>query len=454
MTRMEQQGQAQSEQLNISENIKGQILKTDTNKVIRTALIILACTLGVFLLWAAFAPLNQGAAAGGFVTVADYRKVVQHQYGGTVREILIREGQEVKRGQVLVKLEDSEIKARFTQIRGEFFTALAAQARLQAERAFGAKVVYPEEVLEFRNDPEIKRVLTAQEELFRARRAKIETDKKVISESIRGLKDYSEQLKAQIKSYESQLSIVKSQIQSLRSLSEEGYYPKNRFLDLERAAEDLRGRISETLANQKRAEAAAQEYMIRLNALERDYLRDVEAELAEVEKRLPGLRDSYYALKDMLDKTEIKAPEDGIVMGLRVHTIGGVISPGHPIMEIVPKNSELIIEAKLLPNDIEDVKVGQTADLHFVALDPKKTPVLEGKVIYISPDTQIDEASRIPFYLVRVKITEETLEKIRKINKEITPGMPVQVVIKTGSRTFLSYLLKPFIDRLAISFLK
>lgn len=451
---METSQQAQSEQPKVEVTKIEQTLKTDTSKVIRTALIILACTLGVFLLWAAFAPLNQGAAAGGFVTVADYRKVVQHQYGGTVKEILVKEGQEVKKGQVLIKLEDSEIQARFTQIRGEYFSALAARARLQAERAFGVKVLYPDEVLELKEEPEIKRILQAQEELFRARRAKIETDKKVIMESIRGLKDYTEQLRAQIKSYESQLNIVKTQIQSLKNLSEEGYYPKNRFLDLERMAEDLRGRISETLANQSRAEATAQEYMMRLSALERDYLREVESELAEVEKRLPGLRDSYYALKDMLDKTEIKSPEDGTVMGLRVHTIGGVISAGHPIMEIVPKNSELIIEAKLLPNDIEDVKVGQSADLHFVALDPKKTPVLEGKVIYISPDTQIDEASRMPFYLVRVKINEETLEKIRKINKEITPGMPVQVVIKTGSRTFLSYLLKPFIDRLAISFLK
>lgn len=451
---METSQQAQSEQPKVEVTKIEQTLKTDTSKVIRTALIILACTLGVFLLWAAFAPLNQGAAAGGFVTVADYRKVVQHQYGGTVKEILVKEGQEVKKGQVLIKLEDSEIQARFTQIRGEYFSALAARARLQAERAFGVKVLYPDEVLELKEEPEIKRILQAQEELFRARRAKIETDKKVIMESIRGLKDYTEQLRAQIKSYESQLNIVKTQIQSLKNLSEEGYYPKNRFLDLERMAEDLRGRISETLANQSRAEATAQEYMMRLSALERDYLREVESELAEVEKRLPGLRDSYYALKDMLDKTEIKSPEDGTVMGLRVHTIGGVISAGHPIMEIVPKNSELIIEAKLLPNDIEDVKVGQSADLHFVALDPKKTPVLEGKVIYISPDTQIDEASRMPFYLVRVKINEETLEKIRKINKEITPGMPVQVVIKTSSRTFLSYLLKPFIDRLAISFLK
>jgi len=273
-------------------------------------------------------------------------------------------------------------------------------------------------------------------------------------ESLSGFKHYAEQLSQQKLSYEKQLEIIKGQLQSLKSLSEEGYYPRNRFLDLERAAEDLRGKIAETSANQLRAQATVQEYMMRMSAIERDYLRDVEAELADIEKKLPGLRDSYNAIRDMLYKTEIKSPEDGIAMGLRVHTIGGVISPGQPILEIVPKNAELIVEAKLSPTHIEDVKKGQSADLHFVALDPKKTPILEGNVVYVSPDILTDEATKAPYYLVRVEIKEDSMKKIKKLNKEITPGMPVQVVIKTGSRTFLSYLFKPFLDRLAISFLR
>jgi len=429
-------------------------VKTDTSKTVKISLTVLACTLGIFLLWAAFAPLNQGASAGGFVTVANYRKVIQHQYGGTIKDILVKEGEEVKKGQVLIKLEDSDIKARYAQIRGEFITALVIQARLNAERAFMSKIIYPEEVLKFKDEPEIKRVIMAQEEFFRARRAKLDTDRRIIMESLSGFKHYAEQLSQQKLSYEKQLQIINGQLQSLKSLSEEGYYPRNRFLDLERAAEDLRGKIAETSANQLRAQATVQEYMMRMSAIERDYLRDVEAELADIEKKLPGLRDSYNAIRDMLDKTEIKSPEDGIAMGLRVHTIGGVISPGQQILEIVPKNAELIVEAKLSPTHIEDVKKGQSADLHFVALDPKKTPILEGNVVYVSPDILTDEATKTPYYLVRVEIKEDSMKKIKKLNKEITPGMPVQVVIKTGSRTFLSYLFKPFLDRLAISFLR
>jgi len=429
-------------------------VKTDTSKTVKISLTVLACTLGIFLLWAAFAPLNQGASAGGFVTVANYRKVIQHQYGGTIKDILVKEGEEVKKGQVLIKLEDSDIKARYAQIRGEFITALVIQARLNAERAFMSKIIYPEEVLKFKDEPEIKRVIMAQEEFFKARRAKLDADRRIIMESLSGFKHYAEQLSQQKLSYEKQLQIINGQLQSLKSLSEEGYYPRNRFLDLERAAEDLKGKIAETSANQLRAQATVQEYMMRMSAIERDYLRDVEAELADIEKKLPGLRDSYNAIRDMLDKTEIKAPENGIAMGLRVHTIGGVISPGQPILEIVPKNAELIVEAKLSPTHIEDVKKGQSADLHFVALDPKKTPILEGNVVYVSPDILTDEATKAPYYLVRVEIKEDSMKKIKKLNKEITPGMPVQVVIKTGSRTFLSYLFKPFLDRLAISFLR
>jgi len=443
--------EVQTQKQDLTEQIN---LKTDTRKIIKTSLIVLASTLGLFLLWAAFAPLNQGAPAFGSVSVANYRKVVQHQYGGTIKDILVKDGEEVKKGQTIIKLEDSDAKAKYAQIRGEYVTALIVQARLNAEMAFMSKISYPEEVIQMQDDPEISRVITAQEDFFRARRAKLDTDRRIIMESLTGFKHYSAQLNEQKASYEKQLKITKEQIESIKALLDEGYYPRNKFLELERTAEDLRGKIAETSANQLRAEATVQEYLMRLRAIERDYLKEVKEELADVEKKLPGLRDSYNAIKDVLEKTEIKAPEDGIAMGLKVHTIGGVISPGQPILEIVPKNAELIVEAKLSPSYVEDIKQGQSADLHFTALDSKKTPVLEGTVVYVSPDVMTDEHTKEPYYLVRVKINEETLKKIKELNKQITAGMPVQVVIKTGSRTFLSYLFKPFIDRLAFSFLK
>jgi HlyD family type I secretion membrane fusion protein len=305
-----------------------------------------------------------------------------------------------------------------------------------------------------KDDPEIRRMINIQEALFRARRTKLETEKRVIMESVRGLKDYAVNLQRQKDYYLNQLRIVEKQMENLRDLSNEGYFPKNKYLELERIAEELRGKIAEITANQLRAEASVSEYLLRADALEREYIKDVESELAEVEKKLLALRDNYEAVKDMLEKTEIKSPDDGIVMALKVHTIGQVIPQGQTIMEIVPKNSELIIEGKLSPAHVEEVRVGQKVDLRFIALDPKKTPVLEGELIYVSPDVMFDEVNKTTYYLIRVKIKEESIERLKKINKDIIPGMPVQVVIKTGSRTFLSYIFKPFLDRLAISFLK
>lgn len=428
--------------------------KHSIKKIVKITLIVLACTLGVFLIWASVAPISQGAPALGYVAVANYKKVVQHQYGGTVKDILVKEGDEVKKGQTLIKLEDSDIKAKYANIRAEYISALVVQSRLQAERAFMHRIVYPQEVIQMKDDPEIKKVIDVQEQLFRARKMKLDTEKGVVFESVRGLKDYSFNLQRQKGFYENQLRITERQIEKLKDLSDEGYFPKNRFLELERTAEELRGKIAEITANLLRAEASVNEFTLRANAIEREYIKEVESELAEVEKKLPALRDSFIAVKDMLEKTEIKSPDDGIVMALRIHTIGGVIQAGQVIMEVVPKNSELIVEAKLSPEHIEDVKKGQMADLRFIALDPKKTPVLDGDLIYISPDVMYDEVNKASFYLVKLKIREDSLERLKKLNKEITPGMPVQVVIKTGSRTFLSYLLKPFLDRLAVSLLK
>ncbi len=425
-------------------------------RLVKLTLLVLIFTLGIFVLWAALAPIDQGAPANGLVTVANYRKVIQHQYGGTIKEILVREGEEVKKGQPLIILEDTELKAQFAQVKAEYVSALAVYARLQAERYFLPRIIYPSEVLEMKDVPEIKKVIQVQEEVFKARRAKLEVDKKIISESVSGFREYSKNLETQKNYYQKQLAIVESQIESLSSLSEEGYYPRNRLLELKRQAEALRAEIAETQANKARAEASVKEYMMRLSAVEREYLKEVESELAEVEKKLLALKETYLAIKDKLEKTEIKAPEDGIVMNLRIHTVGGVIRPAEPILEIVPKNSELIVEAKLSPAHVEEVKVGQPVDLRFIALDPKKTPVLTGKLLYISPDVFYEDTQgmRIPYYLLRIEIEKNSLEELKKLNKEIVPGMPVQAVVKTGKTTFLSYLLKPFLDRLAVSFLK
>lgn len=424
--------------------------------LVRLSLIVLLIAFFGFFVWAAWAPLDQGASAQGLVTVSNYRKPVQHPYGGVVKEILVRDGEEVKKDQVLLRLEDTELRAQLAQVESEYFSALAIQSRLKAEREGLSYIVYPPELFSVKSSPEVQKVMQVQEEYFRARRAKLEAEKRVLLEAISGLRSYAKTLGEQLVHLRGMLATVKTQIESLSPLAEEGYFPRNRLLELKRQEEALWAQILETQANLQRATFQAQENEMRLKALEREFQREVEQEMAEVQKKLLALKETYLAIKDKLDKTALRAPEDGMVMNLRVHTLGAVLRPAEPILEIVPKDAELIVEAKLSPAHIENVKPGLPVDLHFIAIDPRKTPVLTGTLIYVSPDVQYEEVhgQKVPFYLLRVKIEPESFQKIKELNKEITAGMPVQVIVKTGKRTFLSYLLKPFLDRLATAFLK
>lgn len=436
--------------------MEDELKSKNPHHIVRIALVVVFLTLGVFTVWAALFPLSEGAPAPGTVTVANYRKVVQHPYGGTVKEILVREGDEVKRDQVLIRLEDSDLKAQFSQVQAEYLSALVVYSRLQSERGFHPEIVLHPELTPFLNHPEVKKVLSVQRELFLARRAKFEADKAILNESISGLKRYIRALGDKATHLRGQLIHIQTQISSLSDITEEGYYPRNRLIDLQRVAEAVETQISETQADIARAEAQIKEYQMRIISVEKEYLKEIKQEMTDVEKRLLALRDMYNATKDKLEKTEIRSPEEGIVMGLRVHTIGGVIRPADPILEIVPKNAELIIEAKVSTAHIEDVKVDQPVDLRFPALDPKKTPVFTGSVTYLSPDALVEQVQghNVPYYLIRVKLDQRSHEEIKRLNKEILPGMPVQVIVKTGERTFFNFLFKPFVDRLATAFLK
>lgn len=431
--------------------------KGDSNfSFIKITLIVLLLSLCIFLLWAAFYPLRQGAPAHGVVVVSGYRKVHQHPYGGVIKEILVKEGDFVKKGQPLITFEDTEIKAQFMQARAEYFSLSLQKARLLAEKSQQSLFTAPKELASYFSDPEFIRIYQAQRELFQARRAKLENEKRLLQETISGLTDYIVSLKNQYHHLQSQIDTLEKQISSLAPLTEAGFYPRNRLLDLQRQSEATRAQLAEISGNIKRAETSLREAKQRLHLLEREYQKDLEAELAEVEKRLLMVKESYTSLLDRMEKTTLRAQETGRVMNLRFHASGAVVRPAEPILEILPENSTLIVEAKLSPLYIEEVRPGQEVDLQFPALDPKKTPVLHGKLIYISPDIQYDEfqGQRIPYYLLRVELDPASIKEIAKLGKELIPGMPAEVIVKTGERTFLSYLIKPFWDRLSKAFLR
>lgn len=427
-------------------------LASDYWKPVRVGLWMIGLFLATFVAWAVLAPIQLGAVAMGKVTAATFTKVVQHQYGGTVKEILVQDGDAVEAGQVLVRLEDASARAQFAQVTSDYLQALVVRARLEAEKAGAERIVYPEQVRRMESDPVIARVMRAQEELFRVRRAKRASEKEVLHRSLDGFRESAAKLDAQARAHERHAAVIREQIQAVTALTREGYYPKNRLLDLQRNLESVSAELSEVIANRARMEASARETEAKLRALDSEHAREVEDQLAEAVKRLVALQDQYAAVKDHLEKTEIRAPEAGIVMNLRVRSVGAVISPGQGILQIVPKDAAYVVEAGVSPADIEDVHVGAEAVLRFMAIDPKKSPTFDGTVLYVSPDVQYDENHRTNYYVIRVSISSETLRTVAAMGKEIIPGMPVQVTVKKASTTFFAWLWKPFTDRLAVAF--
>jgi len=425
-------------------------LKTNTKPIILIALLGLIFGLGAVLAWASFAPLDEGVVANGEVTVVSNKKTIQHQYGGTISEILIAEGDRVKKGQVLIRLNNAQPRANLANIRGEYYSALALEARLRAERSRAVTIAFPQEIDSMSHLPEIADHVRTQRELLNARRGALQSEISILRENIDGMREYIRRLEELQMSRAKQMELLSGEMNSLRQLADQGYYPRTKILETERMMAELSGKRSEDFGNIARAKKAMSEYKLTIVRREQEFMQDVETKLSENQKKLAALKDQYAATQDILENTEIKAPEEGTVVGLVLHTTGGVVMPGNPVMSIVPANEELIVEARVMTSDRDRIREKLQVNVMFPAFDIKKTPVIDGEVILVSADRFTDEATKIPYYLCRVKLTKEGIRKLG--NRNLLPGMPAQVVIKTGERTLMDYLVKPLFDRISISF--
>lgn len=425
-------------------------LKTGTKPMIIIALIGLVLGFGAFLLWAYLAPLDEGVVAHGEVTAGSNKKTIQHQYGGTIRKILVADGDKVKKGQILISLDDAQPKANLTTIRSEYYLYLAMEARLLAERRRADAIVFPKELTAIGHLPEVATPIKTQQELFTARRSSLEHGIKIFKEKITGLEEYIRRVEELRGSRLQQMELLTAEMNSLRTMAEQGYYPRTRIIEMERMWAELSGKRSEDLGNIAMTKNAISENRINIMRQEQEFLKEAEAQLGEVQKKVAALKDQQDATLDVLKKTEIKAPEAGIVVGLAVHTAGGVIMPGQAVMEIVPENEELIVEAKIMTTDRDRVHDKLKVNMMFTAFDAKRTPVIEGEVILVSADRFSDAVSKMPYYLCRIRLTEKGMRQLG--NRRLQPGMPVGVVVITGERTLMDYLIKPLFDRIAVSF--
>lgn len=420
-------------------------LKSNPLPVMRVGLLVVLIGFVGFLAWAALAPLDAGVTASGMVAVESKRKTIQHLNGGIVQDILVKDGDRVKKGQVLLRLERTQIEAQRLITRTQLVGAKAVQARLLAERTGAEAPSFDDPILAPKDDPLVREAITTQMALFKTRRKAIDGQLSILDTAIRGLQQQIEGLQALEKGKAEQIRLLQDELDSLRTLFEKGYVPRNRIFELERAIADISSRRSSDLSDIGRAQSTLNELRLRKLQLEQEFHKEVETQLADVQREAAILGERLMALDDELSRVEIRSPADGIVVGLSVHTIGGVIRAGEPILDLVPEGDPLIIEARIMPHLIERVAIGLPTLVRFVALD-KLNPVVQGEVTSVSADILTDKGTGQPYYAARITVPQEELLKLNY--ERINPGMPVDVVIKTGERSMLEYLLRPLLSHM------
>jgi protease secretion system membrane fusion protein len=423
---------------------------SDTQKPARWGRRVLLAGVLAFLAWAVFAPLSQGVPVHGFLKVEGNSKTIQHLKGGIVDAILVKEGDKVTAGQPLLKLNEIQYKAQLGVIEAQLVSALAVEARLLAERENRSGVSYPE-FMHKRRQTDARESMRVQNQLFINRRAAIVSEENIGREGIAGLEQQIVGITAQEAAKAEQLRLFRAEYDNLKPMYDQGFIPRNRMFELERAMAMLSGQRSEDIANIGRSRSQIAETRARMLLTRENYRKEVDTQLTEAQKQVGDLKERHIAILDDLARVELKAPVSGIVVGLAAHTVGGVIAPGEKIMEIVPSGEVLEVEVQVPTHLIDNIHAGLAADVHFLALDQTIAPTVEGRLSYVSADRQADpNHPEITYYIGRVAVSADTLAKLGK--HKLQAGMPVDVVIKTGERTFAGYLLKPFLSRMQFAF--
>jgi len=413
----------------------------DARPLVRAGLLILAA--GIFALggWAVLAPLSGAVIAPGYVKIDLNRKVVQHQEGGIVSAIRVRDGDRVKAGQELVVLDDVRVDAQLDLLRTQYDTERTKAARLEAERAFAEKLVFPRDILDRQSDPRINEVIVRESGLFRARRETVDQQIAVLRKQIRESNDEASALAAQLTAEEKALKLQKEELAANERLLEQGFIQKTRILTLERAVAEYEAKYGEHRASASQARQRATELELRILSIRNDYVQKAADELKDTTGRLFDLEERIRPSKDAAERQRILAPIAGEVVGLRVFTPGAVIGPRDVLMEIVPDDKRLIIEARIRPEDINHVHDGSEADIRLTAYKQRTTPLVQGSVVYVSGDRMVDEQTKQPYYVVHVDVSAQSLAQAG--NLTLQAGMPAEVFIRTDERTTFDYLTAP-----------
>lgn len=424
---------------------------------LRLGLIVAGLFFVIFLGWAAFMPLDAASAARGQLIVSGQRQTVQHRDGGVIAEIHVKEGQHVKKGEVLIRLAGAEVQAQERSLAIQMVNLQAQKARLEAEQAGLGAINWPAEFADPNNPlaPIIKSAMQVQTREFQAGRSLLATQSQVLGQQSAQSMQSATGYRSQMLSSTEQARLIDEELESLRTVAEKGFVSKSRLRALERARADLEGRRGSYAASESEARVAAGASRLRQLEAEKSFREQASGGLREVEAALSEIAPKYRAAHEQLERLAIRAPVTGVVVGLNVFTVGGVIAAGNPLMDVVPDQADLVVSARFPVEDADDLSIGQAAQLRFTGLHDRGLPILNGTLTRLSADSLVDEKTNIPFYTAELRVAPHDLDVIRRVrggNFELRPGMPVDVLVPVRKRTALQYALEPLWDTMWLSF--
>ncbi len=400
--------------------------------------------------WAAATQISGAVIAPGKLVVDSNVKKVQHPTGGVVGELLVKEGDRVQQGDVVVRLDGTQARSSLAVVNKALDELVARQARNEAERDGDKSVTFPADLVERKDDPEVARLMAGEQRLFEMRKAARDGQKAQLREQIQQLQLQIEGTQAQEAAKTKEVKLLMQELESVRVLWKQNLVQISRVTALERDAARLEGERASLIAAVAQGRGRIAELELKIHQIDQDLSTEVGKELAEIRAKKSELTERRVSAEDQLKRIDLVAPQDGRVFQRNVHTVGGVIQAGEPVMLIVPQTEALIVEAKVAPHDIDQIHIGQHAVLRFAAFNQRTTPELNGEVIHIGADVAQDDKATEPYYSVRVRVSDGELARLGGL--QLLAGMPVEVFIQTTPRTVASFLVKPLTDQLARAF--
>lgn len=417
----------------------------DDSKIIIFGLATLFIVFVILGGWMAYAPLATSAVAVGKVSADLNKKTIQHLEGGQVEAIYVKDGDRVKEGDMLIKLSDIQVKAQLDILKAQHQEAMALLARLEAQRENAKAISFPEALVDAKAKSDQKNIFESVQKRFQEEEALTQNRVIQAQNQIKGLESLIESKKNRVASNV-------EEIKEWEDLLKQKLVDKQRIRELQRENNLLEGEISSSTSEIEKLKEQIREFQTQQQLREKEFMNETLERFVETKTVLSDLESKIKASEDVLSRTQITAPIGGVVVGMSMHTIGGVISPGKPILDIVSQDSGLYVVAQVRVMDIDKVHPGLLADVRFSAFNLKNTHVIEGKVIHVSADSFLDEASKNQYYEAKIEVTQQGLQELQNYGFTLVSGMPAEVMIKTGERTTLSYLLKPLTDMFSRGF--